>query len=68
MERGEKWLVADQYDLVAGSLLFVLVFDAGWALSNITIPALIIIIIITPILHRGINIIGYLFRIKEVPW
>ena len=67
-DRGEKWPVADMYDLVAGALILLLVFDPGWAFANITLPVLLIIIIITPILHRSVNIIGFLFRIKEVPW
>jgi len=67
-ERGTKWPVADMYDLVAGSLLMVLVFDAGWLFANMTLLIFIFILILTPILHRGINIIGYHFRIKEVPW
>jgi CDP-2,3-bis-(O-geranylgeranyl)-sn-glycerol synthase len=67
-DRGEKWPVADIYDLVAGALLMLLIFDPGWAFANITVPILLVIIILTPILHRSVNIIGYLFRIKEVPW
>jgi CDP-2,3-bis-(O-geranylgeranyl)-sn-glycerol synthase len=67
-ERGTKWPVADMYDLVAGALLMVLVFDPGWLFANMTVLIFIFILILTPILHRGINIIGYHFRIKEVPW
>ncbi|MBN2733437.1 MAG: CDP-2,3-bis-(O-geranylgeranyl)-sn-glycerol synthase [Methanomicrobiaceae archaeon] len=67
-KRGEEWLIADQYDLVAGSLLLVFLFDPGWALEYITIPVLIWILIITPLLHRGANIIGYIIGVKEVPW
>jgi CDP-2,3-bis-(O-geranylgeranyl)-sn-glycerol synthase len=66
--RGEKWLVADMYDLVAGALILLLVFDPVWAFANITLPVLLFIIVLTPILHRSVNIIGYFFRIKEVPW
>jgi len=67
-ERGAKWPVADQYDLVAGAFLLLLVFDPSWFFSRITIPVLIFILILTPVPHRSVNIIGYLFRIKEVPW
>ena len=67
-DRGEKWPVADMYDLVAGSLILLLVIDPGWVFVNITLPVLLLILILTPILHRSVNIIGYLFRIKEVPW
>jgi CDP-2,3-bis-(O-geranylgeranyl)-sn-glycerol synthase len=67
-ERGAKWPVADQYDLVAGAFLLLLLFDLPWLVSWVTIPVLLFILILTPVLHRGVNIIGYLFRIKEVPW
>jgi len=46
----------------------MLIFDPSWVFANITLPILVIIIIITPILHRAVNIIGYLGGIKEVPW
>ncbi|KUG20146.1 phosphatidate cytidylyltransferase [hydrocarbon metagenome] len=67
-ERGEKWPIADQYDLVAGSLLLVLIAMPGWLLENLTLPMLVWIIIVTPILHRATNIIGYLAGVKDVPW
>jgi CDP-2,3-bis-(O-geranylgeranyl)-sn-glycerol synthase len=67
-DRGTKWPVADMYDLVAGSLLMVLIFDPEWLFANMTLLIFILILILTPILHRGINIIGYHFRVKEVPW
>jgi len=66
--RGEQWPVADQYDLVAGAFLLVLVIDPSWLFVTITLPILIVILILTPILHRMVNIIGYLCGIKDVPW
>ncbi|MDD1687987.1 MAG: CDP-2,3-bis-(O-geranylgeranyl)-sn-glycerol synthase [Methanoregula sp.] len=67
-ERGAKWPVADMYDLVAGALLMVLIFDSAWLFANMTLLIFILILILTPILHRAVNIIGYHFRVKEVPW
>jgi CDP-2,3-bis-(O-geranylgeranyl)-sn-glycerol synthase len=67
-ERGAKWPVADMYDLVAGSLLLVLIVDPGWLFANMTLLTFILILILTPILHRTVNIIGYHFKVKEVPW
>ena len=66
--RGTKWPIADQYDLVIGAFLLMLVFDPSWLFANVTMPVLIIIIILTPVLHRVVNIIGYIGGIKEVPW
>ena len=67
-ERGAKWPIADMYDLVAGALLMVLIFDSEWLFANMTLTIFILILILTPILHRAVNIIGYHFRVKEVPW
>jgi CDP-2,3-bis-(O-geranylgeranyl)-sn-glycerol synthase len=67
-ERGTKWPVADQYDLVAGALILLLVIDPSWLFTNMTLPAFILILILTPVLHRTVNIIGYYIGIKEVPW
>jgi CDP-2,3-bis-(O-geranylgeranyl)-sn-glycerol synthase len=67
-ERGAPWLIADQYDLVAGAFALVLLFDYPWFISTMTLPILVIILIITPILHKTVNVIGYLMRVKEVPW
>ena len=65
---GDPWLIADQYDLVAGAFLLTIIFDYSWFVSVMTVPIFIIILIITPLLHRGTNIIGYITGIKKVPW
>jgi CDP-2,3-bis-(O-geranylgeranyl)-sn-glycerol synthase len=67
-ERGAKWPVADQYDFVAGAFILVFIFDHAWFMETITIPVLIVILIVTPLLHRAVNIIGYIAGVKEVPW
>jgi CDP-2,3-bis-(O-geranylgeranyl)-sn-glycerol synthase len=67
-DRGTKWPIADQYDLVAGAFLLLLVGDPAWLFATVTLPVFLIILIITPVLHRATNIIGYMFKIKEVPW
>ncbi|WP_301662918.1 CDP-2,3-bis-(O-geranylgeranyl)-sn-glycerol synthase [Methanoculleus frigidifontis] len=67
-ERGEKWPVADQYDLVIGAFLLVLIGNPEWFFNTITVPIAIWILILTPLLHRAANIIGYLTGVKDVPW
>jgi CDP-2,3-bis-(O-geranylgeranyl)-sn-glycerol synthase len=67
-ERGAKWPVADQYDLVAGAFVLLLFFNTQWLFSSVTLPILIAILILTPILHRAMNILGFLVKVKEVPW
>jgi len=67
-KRGEQWLIADQYDLVAGAFALLLLFNPEWVVATITPMIGLWIIILTPLLHRGANIIGYLIGIKDVPW
>jgi CDP-2,3-bis-(O-geranylgeranyl)-sn-glycerol synthase len=67
-KQGEQWLIADQYDLVIGAFVLLLVFDFSWFIETITPAVAFWIIVITPLLHRGINIIGYLIGVKDVPW
>ncbi len=67
-ERGAKWPIADQYDLVAGAFLLLLIGDPAWLFATVTLPVLVVILIITPVLHRATNIVGFFFRVKEVPW
>lgn len=68
IERGAKWPVADQYDLVAGAFILLLVFQFQWVLTTVTPIIFIWILIVTPVLHRAVNIIGYLTKVKDVPW
>jgi CDP-2,3-bis-(O-geranylgeranyl)-sn-glycerol synthase len=67
-ERGEQWLIADQYDFVAGAFILMLLFDPSWILTYVTLPIFLIILILTPVLHRVVNIFGHLIGVKEVPW
>ena len=67
-KRGEKWPIADQYDLVVGAFLLLLLFNADWVFATITPLIALWILILTPLLHRGVNIIGYLIGVKDVPW
>ena len=67
-ERGARWPLADMYDFVAGALILTLLLYPSWIVANITLPVLIFILILTPLLHRTVNIIGYYLGVKEVPW
>ena len=68
IERGGKWPVVDQYDFVAGAFLFLFLGDPKFAFATLTWPIIIAILIITPVLHRLVNIIGYKMGVKDVPW
>jgi CDP-2,3-bis-(O-geranylgeranyl)-sn-glycerol synthase len=67
-EQGDKWPFVDQYDFLLGALILIVIFDWSWAHENITITTLIAIVIMTPLLHRAVNMIGYKLGFKKVPW
>lgn len=66
--RGEKWPLIDQYDFVIGALILTFFCDPEWMIQTMTFPMFITIVIITPVLHRTVNIIGYKVGLKKVPW
>jgi len=70
--RGASMPVLDQYDFLIGSMLLLLVFYPDWLLSNYWEGnrwiALLTVLVSVPLLHRGVNIIGYRMGRKDVPW
>jgi len=68
IERGGKLPVLDQLNVVFGSWILCFIFSRNWFLESFTPPIAIIVLIITPILHRVANIIAYKIKLKDVPW
>ena len=70
--RGQRTAGLDIYDLVIGVFILLLIFELPWFydtfLEGFRIIALITILILTPILHRFTNIIGYKLGKKKEPW
>ncbi len=71
-ERGAKAPGLDQYDFLLGAWLLLIIFKTQWFLDHFVFwpytGALITVIILTPLLHRGVNILGYKMGKKDVPW
>ncbi|WP_246589359.1 CDP-2,3-bis-(O-geranylgeranyl)-sn-glycerol synthase [Methanofollis formosanus] len=67
-ESGEEWLIADQYDLVVGAFVLLLIFQYEWVVRYVDLLVFLWILVLTPLLHRAANIIGYLIGVKKVPW
>lgn len=76
-DRGSKWPVADMYDMVVGSLVLMTLAllvtgNLGWFAQFETVAfgvgTFAAIMILSPLLHRGTNIVGYLLGLKDVPW
>jgi len=72
MERGRRMPGLDQYDFLIGAILLVLLFHPQWFIDNFiegeSLIALVTLLVVTPILHKAVNIIGYRMGKKEVPW
>ena len=70
--RGAKAPVLDQFNFIGGALIAVLIFFPSWFMSSFiegaSILALLTVLIVTPVLHRSVNIIGYRMGLKKVPW
>ena len=77
-DRGERWLGFDQLDFVVGSILFCLVASTLLWLAGLvrphfffeefTWPRLLVLLLLTPALHLGVNWIGHKLGLKQVPW
>ncbi len=69
--RGAKALGLDQYDFVAGGLILSLLVPY-WSVhrffSGDALLGLLAIILITPVLHRAVNVLGYRMGRKHEPW
>lgn len=69
--RGAKAPGLDQYDFVVGGLVVSLLL-ASWSVprffSGDAWYGLLAIILITPVLHRGVNIVGFRIGKKHEPW
>jgi CDP-2,3-bis-(O-geranylgeranyl)-sn-glycerol synthase len=71
MARGTRAPGLDQYDFVVGGLLLSLAIPA-WSVPRFfsadAIIGLFGIILITPALHRAVNVLGYRMGRKREPW
>ena len=68
MKRGQSLPLVDQLDFVAGGWVFTYLVAPEWFISNFTLPIILIVLLITPLLHLTTNMIGYLIGVKKEPW
>jgi len=67
-ERGAKFPLVDQLDFVAGAWVLTYLLAPEWFTGNFTLWIMIAVLIITPVLHRVTNIVGYYAKLKKEPW
>lgn len=68
LKRGAPLFVIDQLDFVFGSWALTFILAPEWFVQNFTPTIMLVVLIITPILHRITNIIGYRIGAKREPW
>ena len=70
LKRGDKSPLLDMFDFIGMALLLSFIFANDWLMSWILdgfVP-LFTLLVATPVLHRGVNIIGYKLGVKNEPW
>lgn len=68
LQRGQSLPLADQYDFLVGAFVLTAITSFAWLAATLDWMTFIVIIIMTPVLHLGTNIVGYWLGIKNEPW
>ena len=67
-ERGAAFPGIDQLDFVVVSLGLTLLAATDWFLATFTLPVLVVVLVITPLLHVSTNAGAYALGLKDEPW
>lgn len=67
-ERGQRMPIADQYDFVLGAWLLSFALFPAWFAASFPPAAVVLILLITFALHRGVSALGYRMGLKAEPW
>lgn len=73
-DRGRPWVPFDQLDFVVFGLAAMAIASpllaGGWVVDALLDDWVILttLVVLTPLLHFLVNVIGYVLRLKEVPW
>ncbi len=72
IERGAKFPIMDQYDFFIGTMILIVPLQWAWFSANFLegdyLWGFLGLIILIPIMHRLVNIIGFKMGKKDVPW
>jgi CDP-2,3-bis-(O-geranylgeranyl)-sn-glycerol synthase len=66
--RGAAFPGVDQLDFVVGALGLVALVAPAWFGATFPPPALVVVLVATPILHVVTNVAAYLLGVKDEPW
>jgi len=68
MDRGDPLPIVDQLDFVIGAWVLTYILFSGWFTLNFTLPVMVVVLILSPLLHLAVNIIGFKLGKKKEPW
>ena len=67
-ERGAPFPGVDQLDFVIGTLVLGVLAAPVWFFDVFTVPVLVAVFLLTPVLHVTTNGIAYILGLKDEPW
>ncbi|PSQ44745.1 hypothetical protein BRD17_03245 [Halobacteriales archaeon SW_7_68_16] len=67
-QRGAAVLGLDQLDFVAVALGATVLIVPGWSEAVFTVPVLVVVLVVTPLLHVSANVLAYHAGLKPDPW
>lgn len=67
-ERGAPVLGLDQLDFVLGALSLTALVSPTWFRRVFRLPVLVVVLLVTPLLHLGTNLVAYLLGLKDEPY
>lgn len=66
--RGTAFPGVDQLDFVVLALVLTALVDPAWFGQVFTLPVLVAVLVLTPVLHVSTNVIAYWLGLKDEPW
>ena len=67
-QRGAAFPGVDQLDFVVFALLLAFLAAPAWFGEVFTLPVLVVVVVVTPLLHLATNAIAYALGLKDEPW
>ncbi len=67
-ERGAMFPGVDQLDFVVTALPLTALLAFDWFVEWFTLPVIVVVLVVTPLLHVTTNGVAYLLGLKNEPW
>ncbi|QLG63540.1 CDP-2,3-bis-(O-geranylgeranyl)-sn-glycerol synthase [Halorarum salinum] len=67
-ERGASFPLLDQLDFVVGALALAALLSPAWFVETFSFARIAVVVVVTPLLHVGTNVLAYAAGLKAEPW